>query len=296
MAKAASDRIYIANFPEKHVRLTLIDVTETAQTLERNHLCGPAAGLIQADIIAGTVLMGTSLERPGQKLALRLDFPKGRLGGATMECSADFAVRGYTRQKVIAELDEPTCEERDIFRKGLGVNAKCGVVVSEGMQSHEAVFDVNAIGYLTMSTVVESYFDTSLERFVMVHIGSATEDGFVARVRAMMCETDQEIDEDDFYAVRDLFDSPRSIDLLNRGADIETLGEYFELGKIGGEIIEKPVRFACSCSSERVMSMLASLPKEEITAMIEAEKNHDIYCHMCGKGFVVTPEQLRTLL
>ena len=57
------DKVVTAFFPETQTRLTVANVTDTAKTLERNHLCGPTAGLIQAELVGGAVLMGTLLER-----------------------------------------------------------------------------------------------------------------------------------------------------------------------------------------------------------------------------------------
>ncbi len=105
------DKVVTAFFPETQTRLTVANVTDTAKTLERNHLCGPTAGLIQAELVGGAVLMGTLLERPEQAISLRLQFPDGLLGGACIECTGSLTIRGYTRQKVIAELDDATCSD-----------------------------------------------------------------------------------------------------------------------------------------------------------------------------------------
>ena len=81
------DRIVTGYFPEIQARLTVANVTDTARTLERNHLCGPTAGLIQAEMVGGAALLGTLLERENQAISLRMLFPEGSLGGATIDNS-----------------------------------------------------------------------------------------------------------------------------------------------------------------------------------------------------------------
>lgn len=56
-----------------------------------------------------------------------------------------------------------------------------------------------------------------------------------------------------------------------------------------------PLEFACSCSEERVESMLLSLGAQEIKEM-EAEGGAEIRCHFCGEYYRFTKEQLIALL
>lgn len=289
------DRVVTAFFPETQTRLTIANVTDTAKTLERNHLCGPTAGLIQAELAGGAVLMGTLLERPGQAISLRLQFPDGLIGGACIECTANFTLRGYTRQKIIADLDDATCSDEEIFLKALGKKAQCGVVITEGTSASNTLFNASKPDLLTTADIIEEYFNTSLQRTAQVHITGESKNGYVSCVHAMMCEVLPAASAATLQQIRASFDDSEAISLLNAGADIHTIAAALQLGE-ATELQERPVRFACSCSSERVMAMLSSLPKADLEAMIAEDKSHDIYCHMCGKGFTITPEQLKALL
>ena len=49
---------------------------------------------------------------------------------------------------------------------------------------------------------------------------------------------------------------------------------------------EKPLRFACSCSRERVEAMLVSLGREEADAAVGAGGGTaSILCEFCGQGY-----------
>lgn len=289
------DRIVIGYCPEVQARLIVANVTDTARTLERNHLCGPTAGLIQAELVGGAVLLGTLLERPNQAISLRLLFPEGLLGGASIECTSNFTVRGYTRQKVIQSLDEADCSDDELFRRALGTKAQCGVVISEGTTASNTLFNVTSDNCISVTDILEEYFCSSLQRSALVQVSGATKNGYVSCVHALMCELLPEADADAFVRVRKRFDDPDVLRLLDNGADLATLARALGLGE-PTDIHEHPVSFACSCSSERVINMLSSLPKADLEAMIAEDKSHDIYCHMCGKGFTITVDQLKDLL
>lgn len=289
------DRIVTGYFPEIQARLTVANVTDTARTLERNHLCGPTAGLIQAEMVGGAALLGTLLERENQAISLRMLFPEGLLGGATIECTAGFTIRGYTRQKVLGTLDDSDCSDEELFRRALGPAAQCGVVVTEGTSASNTLFNVVAEESVSVTDIIEEYFCKSLQRTALVQISGATQNGYVSCVHAMMCELLPEADAEAFVRTRKRFDSPEVLRLLDDGASLESIAVALGLGH-AEDVQERTVSFACSCSSERVINMLSALPKEDLEAMIAEGRPHDIYCHMCGKGFTITLEQLKALL
>jgi molecular chaperone Hsp33 len=48
----------------------------------------------------------------------------------------------------------------------------------------------------------------------------------------------------------------------------------------------RPLRFACSCSRERVAAMLVSLGREEVDAAVEAGAGTaEIRCEFCGQAY-----------
>ena len=58
---------------------------------------------------------------------------------------------------------------------------------------------------------------------------------------------------------------------------------------------DKPLRFACSCSRERVESMLASLGEQEALAAV-ADGEADVRCEFCGQHYRFDVAQVRDLL
>lgn len=277
------------------MRLSLANVTDTARTLERNHLCGPIAGLVQAELIGAVTLMGTQLSEPGQTLSLRLNLPDGLLRGATLECAYGYDIRGYTRQKVLATLDDSNDPNEVLFDKALGRSASCAVVISDPRgKSSEAHFDLSFKDRLTITDIAEEYFCTSLQRRALVQLSAASKAGYVECSHALLCDFLPEASDSLYAEVEAKFANGSVQDALDAGKSLRDLAKL--LGLDAGQESSHPVRFFCPCSNERVMAMLRALPKADLEAMIAEQKNVDIYCHMCGKGYTVTPDHLRSLL
>ncbi len=103
MAKTADSRA-AAFSPAAKIRLVLVEVTDSARELERSHLCGPTAGMIQAEALAGVALLGSELAAVAETVTMRLKV-SGPVGGVLVEAGADGSLRGYTNVKVMNDLD-----------------------------------------------------------------------------------------------------------------------------------------------------------------------------------------------
>ena len=59
-------------------------------------------------------------------------------------------------------------------------------------------------------------------------------------------------------------------------------------------LTQRPIRFGCSCSRERVESMLQSLGEEEATAAL-ADGVAEVRCEFCGQEYRFSPPQIAEL-
>lgn len=101
-------------------------------------------------------------------------------------------------------------------------------------------------------------------------------------------------DEDGFQRVSALFDTLDREELLAL-PPAETVHRLFheELPELLGE---KPMRFACSCSRERVEAMLVALGPEEAQAAVAAgDGQAQVTCEFCGQRYHFDADQVATL-
>jgi len=288
MSKIA-DSLCSAFSPSGKIRVVQVEVTDSARELERSHLCGPTAGLIQAEALAGVALLGSELVEPGETTTLRLRV-SGPIGGVLVEASADGGLRGYTQVKVLNDLD--ACEELDAS-SALGEMAEVQIIRSlPGKILSSAATDVSPA---SVAKGMESYFRNSLQRPVLVQIAALAYGGFIDSARGVLVECLPDGDRARFDRIAGLVDDGTVLECLEASASIRTVCETVGLADCVFDA-PKPLRFACRCSPERVESMLSAMSAVDLQAMILEDRPAQIFCHMCGKGYQVCVDKLRELL
>ncbi len=300
MNVSSLDRVCRARFPEAQATLVLANVTDTARALERNHLCGPIAGLVQAEFVGGMALLAEDVQEEGERAVLRVEFPEGQIQGVVMECRGDFSIRGYTLRKVLPELDDSDAPCDDLFDRALGRVARYALDIWHG--EHHMAFlpgEVSFKDHLTVTDIFEACFDAwglgddATES--IAQISAASKLGYVECAHALRCRHAFGADATEALGrLNAAFDSGTVQDALDAGADLAALGRLLGLGE-PEELEQWPVRFRCDCTADKVVAMLRGLPRAERLAMIAENRPIDIYCHMCGKCYTITPAQLKDL-
>ena len=288
MSKVA-DSLTSAFSPSAKISLLFAEVTDSARELERSHLCGPTAGLIQAEALAGVALLGAELTGPDETVTLRLRV-SGPVGGVLVEAGADGSLRGYTQVKVMNDLD--ACEELDLSA-ALGEHAEVQIVRS--VPGKILASGMAEITPASIGSAIEQYYRNSLQRQTLVQISALAYGGFIDGSRGLLVECLPDGNRDMFERIARLFEDGTVLECLEAAASSHTLCST--LGLDDCEFREaKPLKFACRCSASRVDAMLEGMPPDELKAMIHEDKPARVFCHMCGKGYEVSVARLRDIL
>lgn len=265
----------------KKVAVTIVDVTSAAQELARGHLAGPTSTHFLTEALASVALLGGEMSEAGETVILQMKC-KGPLGGFNVECTSEGTLRGYAEKKVLDDFDGLG---RPDARKVIGeaqyqvTRSVPGRILSQGIST-------SIDGYLTGSLQRKACIRTEIAvsdevevleaRGVMVEIlpdsklGSL---GSLGSVRSLGSEGFK----DPLLPLLDSKD-PISLSVASRNI-LKQLGlENAELRKT------TPLKFACRCSPDRAIAMLAALSDEERRSL---PPSIDITCHMCGKTFTV---------
>lgn len=100
-------------------------------------------------------------------------------------------------------------------------------------------------------------------------------------------------DDDGWTRACALFDTLSAAELLELPAETLLLRLFHEDGvQLLGH---RPLGFACSCSRERVESMLAALGEEEAMAAV-SDDEANVRCEFCGQHYLFTLQQVEDLL
>lgn len=288
MSKVA-DSLTLAFSPAARIRLAYAEVTDSARELERSHLCGPTAGLIQAEALAGVALLGVDMVEPDETVTLRLRV-SGAVGGVLVEACADGGLRGYTQVKVMNDLD--ACEELDVS-SALGEQAEVQIVRSvPGKILSSASTDISPASVIKG---IEQYFRQSLQRQVLVQVSALAYGGFLDGARGLMVECLPDADHEKFARVARFFEDGTIIECLESSLSFAALCQTVGLDDCVFEN-PKPLRFACRCSDERVLGMLEGVPSADLESLVLEDRPAQVFCHMCGRGYQVPVERLQDIL
>jgi len=288
MSKGADSRVS-AFSPSARIAVTYVEVTDSARELERSHLCGPTAGLVQAEALAGVALLGAELTQPGETVTLHMQV-SGPIGGLLVEATAEGGLRGYTNVKVLSDLDD--CEELDASQ-AFGDTGEVQVVRSlPGKVLARGAAEVSPV---SVTHAVEQYYRQSQQREVTVQVAALAYGGFIDGARGVLFERLPDGDPVCFARIGRLVEDNTIVECLEASASLATLCETVGLTDCAFQT-PKPLRFACRCSQERVEGMISGMPAQELRELIRAGAPAQIFCHMCGKGYRVGVDRLDAIL
>ena len=254
------------------VAVTIVDVTGAAQELARGHLAGPTAAHYLTEALASVALLGAEMSEKDETVILQAKC-SGPLGGYNVECTAAGTLRGYTEKKVLDGFD------------GLGRPKDKMVLGDQQIQVTRSV--PGKILSQGISASIDGYLAGSLQRKACIRTEVAVSDEVeVLEARGIMVEIlpDSKIGSLGSVGLNDplltLLDPKHPVKLAVASRNVlKQLGlENAELRKT------TPLKFACRCSPDRAIAMLAALGEEERRAL---PPTIDITCHMCGRTFTV---------
>ena len=276
---------------EAGLAVAFVDATESARTLCRNHLCGPAASRALGEALAATALLGTSLDN-GANVVLRMNV-NGPVQGLCVEASADgegLALRGYPHRKIIDGLDEQD-EPRacDILGSAAGVQI---AFTNATRKLHHAGFEVS--GELDFSILLSHYYNDSAQQPALVHVAASLYGGYLNFARAFIAMPLPDTKLEQCEPLRQKFLDGSIADNLDACLSLPDLCAALELPQ-PEKTASRPVRFHCGCSRERVLGMLARLGNSELRALVEKNEPSDIICHFCGRTHTIPLEEIQRL-
>ena len=261
------------------VAVTIVDVTSAAQELARGHLAGPTAAHYLTEALASVALLGGEMSEKDETVILQAKCT-GPLGGYNVECTAQGTLRGYTEKKVLDGFDG-LGKPKD--RMVLGdqqiqvTRSVPGRILSQGIS---ASIDGYLAGSLQRKACIRTEVAVSDEVEILEARGVLVEilpDSKIGSLRSEGSGRPEGTEKDPLLPLLNTQD-PIRLSVASR-----TILKQLGLGK--AELRKTtPLKFACRCSPERAVTMLAALSDKERQAL---PPTIDITCHMCGKTFTV---------
>jgi molecular chaperone Hsp33 len=262
-------------------RLFAIDVTGVAEQCRQLHkLRGNAVKLASEAVVASAVLAGQIKGEERVSMQLQCSRPQCAFIG-------DVDSTGGLRARFTPEVVFIS-EETGIDGMLLAIKSLPGRELYRGITEIQSEGILSALNrHMGASAQVDNILNISVE---------ISEDGSVAHaggifIERLPTEASRELEASAEFVVA--FDPVRSMPLAET---MQAIQKKMLLGFSVNILKEQPVTWRCSCGQERVEAILASLPVEELTSMLEEDGQAEVICHFCNVAFQVDAARLEQLI
>lgn len=282
MSSDAPDTLTRFLLPAAGVRGVAVRLDATWNTVAGRADYPAAARELLGEATAAAVLF-TGHTKVDGRLSIQI---RGEQGLRTLfaECTAAGTVRG------IVQLTEGQDAPRDL--RELGRNALLAITIENpGLDPREPQRYQSLVGLdaSRLAEAFEDYFRQSEQLPTRLLLAA---DGDRAGGLMLQKLPGDEGDDDGWNRVGALFDTLGEAELLATPVPVLLHRLFHE--ESPQVLTERPVRFGCSCSRERVASMLQSLGQEEAVAAL-ADGVAEVRCEFCGQQYRFNPAQIAEL-
>ncbi|RPE80957.1 Hsp33 family molecular chaperone HslO [Vulcaniibacterium tengchongense] len=285
-APHADDRLLRFLIEGAGVRGVLVRLGDTWRQIRERAEYPPAAAELLGEAAAAAALF-TGHAKVDGRLSIQLR-GHGALRTLFAECTAAGTLRGIAR---LAE-DGAGAVSRDL--RELGPDAVLAITIENpGGPGREPTRyqGLVALEADSLAGAFEDYFRQSEQLPTRLLLAAGAD-----RAAGLMLQKlpGDQGDEDGWRRAGSLFDTLHTSELLEWRAE-DVLQRLFH--EDGVRVLgERPLRFACSCSRERVEVMLVSLGREEADAAVAAAGGEAVVrCEFCGRSYRFDAREVASL-
>lgn len=286
------DIFYRCEIPELKLRAYLTTSIDTANAIVKAHNTTPnATYALGLSVNAGILLSSMLKEDLDQVVSLKIQ-GSGPLKEIQVQVDTKGNVRGYTaRPRVDEEAEIGSISTQKSLGAGLlTVTKDIGVNRPYDGTVHLIKGDIatDTAYYLTSSEQIPSAVMLAL---------TLDKEGLINVSGGILVQTYPDTPEASIILASEKMSSP-AISLsaaLASGRDIrEYLSELLGGQKID-TLAQTPMRHRCRCSRDSIESMLTSLTKDDLHAMIHEDKGAEVHCTFCNTAYAFTEAELETI-
>jgi molecular chaperone Hsp33 len=282
MAQTDSDVLTLFLIERSGVRGALVHLDETWEAIQARAPYPPAVAERLGETCAAAALFTSHTKLDG-RLSVQLR-GTGALRTLFAECTAEGTLRG------IAHYSEPLPEP--LTPRAFGEGSMMAITIESippGKQELVRYQGVVGLEADTLAAAFEDYFAQSEQLPTRVLLAASG-----GRAAALMIQQLPEGhgDPDGWVRGSALFETLGADELLAT-PDETLLFRLFhedEVRLVG----RRPLRFACSCSRERVEDTLRSLGLDESLAAVR-DGEAEVHCDFCGQAYRFSPPQIEGL-
>ncbi|MCC6079645.1 redox-regulated molecular chaperone HslO [Bacillus thuringiensis] len=274
------------------VRAYSVRTTNTVSEAQRRHdTWRTASAALGRSLTAGT-MMGAML-KGDQKLTIKVE-GNGPIGPILVDAHANGDVRGYVTNP---HVDFEGTEQGKLrVYQAVGTEGFVTVIKDIGMR--EPFIGQSPIVSGELGEDFTYYFAVSEQTPSSVGVGVLVNgDDSVLAAGGFILQIMPGAQEETISFIEDRLQKiPPVSTLIEQGLSPEEL-LYAVLGEDKVKVLETmDVQFNCTCSRERIESVLISLGKIELEQIREEEEETEVHCHFCNERYKFSKEDITNLI
>ena len=274
------------------VRAYSVRTTNTVSEAQRRHdTWRTASAALGRSLTAGT-MMGAML-KGDQKLTIKVE-GNGPIGPILVDAHANGDVRGYVTNP---HVDFEGTEQGKLrVYQAVGTEGFVTVIKDIGMR--EPFIGQSPIVSGELGEDFTYYFAVSEQTPSSVGVGVLVNgDDSVLAAGGFILQIMPGAQDETISFIEDRLQKiPPVSTLIEQGLSPEEL-LYAVLGEDKVKVLETmDVQFNCTCSRERIESVLISLGKTELEQVREEEEETEVHCHFCNERYKFSKEDITNLI
>ncbi|HFU6605539.1 TPA: redox-regulated molecular chaperone HslO [Bacillus pacificus] len=274
------------------VRAYSVRTTNTVSEAQRRHdTWRTASAALGRSLTAGT-MMGAML-KGDQKLTIKVE-GNGPIGPILVDAHANGDVRGYVTNP---HVDFEGTEQGKLrVYQAVGTEGFVTVIKDIGMR--EPFIGQSPIVSGELGEDFTYYFAVSEQTPSSVGVGVLVNgDDSILAAGGFILQIMPGAQEETISFIEECLQKiPPVSTLIEQGLSPEEL-LYAVLGEDKVKVLETmDVQFNCTCSRERIESVLISLGKTELEQVREEEEETEVHCHFCNERYKFSKEDITNLI
>ncbi|MBM3269354.1 MAG: Hsp33 family molecular chaperone HslO [Candidatus Sericytochromatia bacterium] len=275
------------------IRAVAALTTQTVDEARARHQTSPIATAALGKALTGGLLLSAALMKDGGRLTVRV-LGQGPLGGIIVDAGFDGSVRGYVARP---DLQLPVTAQGTLDIGGAVGREGFLYVTHDSGLGHPYTGVVELVSG-ELGEDFTHYLATSEQIPAAVSLGIYVEaDGRVSSAGGLLVQLLPGAgDEIAWRLEQNIRALPGFTTLARKWGTPEEIARAALTGFQSEILSSQAIAFSCQCSSERVLTAIASLGQKEIRAMLDEDGKAEVRCHFCNEEYVVSGAQLAEML
>lgn len=292
MGNNGQDYLVKALVLDGRVRVYAVRSTQLAEESRRRHDTWPTATAALGRTLSVGTMMGAMLKGEG-KLTIRIS-GGGPLGHMVVDANSKGEVRGYVSRP---HVHLPLNDKGKLDVGGaVGKNGLLQVTMDLGLK--EPYHGSSPLVSGEIGDDFSYYFAQSEQTPSVVGVGVLVNpDGSVRASGGYIVQLMPGVDDQFINRLEErLKEIPSVSQMVDRGTTPEEMITALFSDQPIRWLETMEVRYACTCSRERVRSILISLGEGELKQLIEEQGKAEVTCHFCKEKYLLDKGELEELL